>query len=42
MYEHKDNADDARYYNKLMTSWHAIIVASLDIKEQKHEQQTLL
>ena len=38
--ERKGNADDARYYNELMTSWHAIVAASLAARET-HQEQTL-
>ena len=36
--ERKGNADDARYYNELMTSWHAIVAASLAARETQQEQ----
>ena len=40
--ERKSSADDARYYNELMTSWHAIVAASLEAQQEQFEQQTLL
>ena len=39
--ERKGNAEDARYYNELMTSWHAIVVASMEYQKNRPEQQTL-
>jgi len=41
MCERKGNAEDARYYNELMTSWHAIVKASLDYIKTKPEQLEL-
>ena len=38
MCERKGNADDARYYNELMTSWHAIVAASMDYIESQPKQ----
>ena len=40
--ERKGNAEDARYYNELMTSWHAIVAASMEAQHEQYEQQTLL
>lgn len=40
--ERRNNAADARYYNELMTSWHAIIGASMDAAVAKPEQMDLL
>ena len=40
--ERRGNAADARYYNELMTSWHAIIGASMDAAAEKPEQMELL
>ncbi|NMD88659.1 DUF1156 domain-containing protein [Victivallis vadensis] len=40
--ERRNNAADARYYNELMTSWHAIIGASMDAAAEKPEQMELL
>lgn len=41
MCERKGNAEDARYYNELMTSWHAIVAASMDFQKSKPEQLEL-
>ena len=41
MCERKGNAEDARYYNELMTSWHAIVAASLDSRKSKTGQLEL-
>ena len=41
MCERKGNAEDARYYNELMTSWHAIIAASMEHMKSKPEQMRL-
>ncbi|MBQ6473654.1 MAG: DUF1156 domain-containing protein [Victivallales bacterium] len=41
MCERKGNAEDARYYNELMTSWHAIVAASMDYSKTKPEQMEL-
>ena len=40
--ERRGNAADARYYNELMTSWHAIIGASMDAAAKNPEQMELL
>lgn len=40
--ERRNNAEEARYYNELMTSWHAIIGASMDAAVAKPEQLELL
>ena len=40
--ERRNNAEEARYYNELMTSWHAIIGASMDAAVAKPEQMELL
>ena len=40
--ERKGNAEDARYYNELMTSWHAIVVASMEYQKNRPEQMELL
>ena len=39
--ERKGFAEDARYYNELMTSWHAIVAASMEHMKNKPEQMTL-
>jgi len=41
MCERKGRAEEARYYNELMTSWHAIMAASLDFARSKPEQMEL-
>ncbi|MBR6058783.1 MAG: DUF1156 domain-containing protein [Victivallales bacterium] len=41
MCERKGNAEDARYYNELMTSWHAIVAASMEHMKSKPEQMRL-
>ena len=41
MCERKGYAEDARYYNELMTSWHAIVAASMDYQKPKPEQMEL-
>lgn len=41
MCERKGYAEDARYYNELMTSWHAIVAASMDYQQPKPEQMEL-
>ena len=41
MCERKGNAEDARYYNELMTSWHAIVASSMDFQKSKPEQLEL-
>lgn len=41
MCERKGYAEDARYYNELMTSWHAIVAASMDYQTTKPEQMEL-
>ena len=40
--ERKGNADDARYYNELMTSWHAIVIASKEYEATREFQPDLL
>ncbi|MBP5640115.1 MAG: hypothetical protein J6X55_11590 [Victivallales bacterium] len=40
--ERKGNAEDARYYNELMTNWHAIVAASMDYSKSKSKQLELL
>ena len=40
--ERRGNAEEARSYNELMTSWHAIIGASMDAAVAKPEQMELL
>lgn len=40
--ERRGNAEEARSYNELMTSWHAIIGASMDAAAEKPEQMELL
>ncbi len=40
--ERRGNAEEARSYNELMTSWHAIIGASMDAAVAKPEQLELL
>lgn len=40
--ERRGNAEEARYYNELMTSWHAIIGASIDAAAEESEQLELL
>ena len=40
--ERRNNAEEARYYNELMTSWHAIIGASMDAATEESEQLELL
>ena len=37
--ERKGNAEDARYYNELMTSWHAIVTASMEYKKERPQQE---
>ena len=39
--ERKGNAEDARYYNELMTSWHAIVVASMEYQKKQVRQDEL-
>ena len=39
--ERKGNAEDARYYNELMTSWHAIVTASMEYMQERPEQMEL-
>ena len=39
--ERKGNADDARYYNELMTSWHAIVAASIADRNEPQQEQDL-
>ena len=39
--ERKGFSEDARYYNELMTSWHAIVAASMEHMKNKPEQMTL-
>lgn len=39
--ERKGNAEDARYYNELMTSWHAIVAASIDAQHETTREQDL-
>lgn len=41
MCECKGNAEDARYYNELMTSRHAIVAASMEHMKSKPEQMKL-
>ena len=40
--ERKGNAEDARYYNELMTSWYAIVEASMAAQKDHPEQMELL
>ena len=40
--ERKGNAEDARYYNELMTSWYEIVRASEENRKNKPEQMELL
>lgn len=37
--ERKGNAEDARYYNELMTSWHAIVTASMEYMKERPQQE---
>ena len=39
--ERKGNAEDARYYNELMTSWYEIVRASEENRMNQPEQQSL-
>jgi len=39
--ERKGNAEDARFYNELMTSWHAILAASNEARHETSEEQDL-
>ena len=39
--ERKGNAVDARFYNDLMTSWHAIVAASIADRRETQQEQTL-
>ena len=39
--ERKGNAEDARYYNELMTSWHAIVAASMEAQHETTREQDL-
>ena len=39
--ERKGNAEDARYYNELMTSWHAIVAASMEAQHETSREQDL-
>ncbi len=41
MCERKGKADDARYYNELMTSWSAIVAASMEHIKTKPVQKEL-
>ena len=41
MCERKGNAEDARYYNELMTSWHAIVAASMEHSKTRLRQDEL-
>ncbi|MBR6471926.1 MAG: DUF1156 domain-containing protein [Victivallales bacterium] len=42
MCERKGDAEEARHYNELMTSWSAIVAASMDYSKSKPEQLELL
>jgi putative DNA methylase len=37
--ERKGNAEDARYYNELMTSWHSIVTASMEYMKERPQQE---
>ncbi len=37
--ERKGDAEDARYYNELMTSFHAIMIAGVEARERNRSQQ---
>ncbi|MBE6357836.1 MAG: DUF1156 domain-containing protein [Lentisphaerae bacterium] len=39
--ERKGNAEEARYYNELMTSWHAIVTASIEYIKDRPQQDEL-
>ena len=37
--ERKGDAEDARYYNELMTSWHSIVTASMEYMKERPQQE---